>query len=52
MSAPFNFLSPREFQRLSQSQKEKYLSELFKHLHEVPKPHSDESVSKPAKKPA
>lgn len=52
MSSPFNFLSPREFQKLSQAKKEKYLSELFKHLHEVPGPTCAAQLPKPAKKPA
>jgi|KBSSwiStaDraftv2_1062776.scaffolds.fasta_scaffold70432_3 hypothetical protein len=52
MPAPFNFLSPREFQKLSPSKKQKYLSELFKHLHDVPGPAAMAPARKPAKKPA
>jgi hypothetical protein len=33
MAAPFEYLSPREFQRLTTLKKTRYLAALFDHLH-------------------
>jgi hypothetical protein len=33
MAGPFEYLSPREFQRLSTLKKTRYLAALFDHLH-------------------
>jgi hypothetical protein len=33
MAQPFEYLSPREFQRLTTLKKTRYLAKLFEHLH-------------------
>ena len=36
MTDKFKYLSPREFQKLSQADRKRYLTELYEHLHGLP----------------
>ena len=36
MADAFKYLSPRQFQKLRPTEKDRYLAALFKHLHEGP----------------
>ena len=50
MADPFKYISPREFQRLSAADKERYLAELFDNLHGTHKPPQNNARAEPEPK--
>ena len=50
MADQFKYISPREFQRLSAADKERYLAELFDNLHSTHKPLQGSARTEPEPK--